>query len=229
MAMASSANYGDSQFNLATQGHRQPGSTFKVMALMAAVAQGRRHQHDELRLQAAEHHRPDRTGRSTSRTPTAPPPAGRSDLRRRSLTSDNTVCMQLALDIGPANVTKTAVDMGITSQAERLPGRVARRPRDGRLAARDGQRLRDDHQRRLAHQADRRSPRSCFPDGKIDKTMGKVRKRQDLHRRRGLRGHPGDEGQHQRAAPAPRAASAAATARARPARPTASRTPGSTA
>src|SRR5919202_1098924 len=39
-AMASSANYGNSKFNLAAQGHRQPGSTFKVMALMAALRAG---------------------------------------------------------------------------------------------------------------------------------------------------------------------------------------------
>src|SRR3954469_7662310 len=39
-AMASSADYGKSKFNLAAQGHRQPGSTFKVMALMTALTKG---------------------------------------------------------------------------------------------------------------------------------------------------------------------------------------------
>ena len=39
-AMASSADYGQSKFNLAAQGHRQPGSTFKVMALMTALRKG---------------------------------------------------------------------------------------------------------------------------------------------------------------------------------------------
>ena len=39
-AMASSADYGESKFNLAAQGHRQPGSTFKMMALMAALRAG---------------------------------------------------------------------------------------------------------------------------------------------------------------------------------------------
>src|ERR1044071_5514182 len=39
-AMASSGDYGKSKFNLAAQGHRQPGSTFKVMALMAALRAG---------------------------------------------------------------------------------------------------------------------------------------------------------------------------------------------
>ena len=42
VAMASSADYGESKFNLAAQGHRQPGSTFKMMALMTALRDGRR-------------------------------------------------------------------------------------------------------------------------------------------------------------------------------------------
>src|SRR3954468_2551882 len=39
-AMATSRKYGDLQFNLAAQGHRQPGSTFKVMVLMTAIRRG---------------------------------------------------------------------------------------------------------------------------------------------------------------------------------------------
>ena len=39
-AMASSTSYDDSQFNLAAQGERQPGSAFKPFALTAAVDQG---------------------------------------------------------------------------------------------------------------------------------------------------------------------------------------------
>ena len=38
--MASSGDYGESNFNLAAQGHRRPGSTFKVMALMTALRRG---------------------------------------------------------------------------------------------------------------------------------------------------------------------------------------------
>ena len=38
--MASSADYGKSKFNLAAQGHRQPGSAFKIMALMTALRKG---------------------------------------------------------------------------------------------------------------------------------------------------------------------------------------------
>ena len=39
-AMASSAKYDNSQFNLAADGKRQPGSAFKIMALVAAVREG---------------------------------------------------------------------------------------------------------------------------------------------------------------------------------------------
>src|ERR1700742_1841325 len=39
-AMASSAKYSNSQFNLAADAKRQPGSSFKVMALVAAVRDG---------------------------------------------------------------------------------------------------------------------------------------------------------------------------------------------
>ena len=40
LAMASSTNYDDDQFNLAAQGERQPRSAFKPFALTAAVEQG---------------------------------------------------------------------------------------------------------------------------------------------------------------------------------------------
>ena len=40
LTMASSAKYQDSKFNIAADAKRQPGSTFKIMALVAAVAKG---------------------------------------------------------------------------------------------------------------------------------------------------------------------------------------------
>ena len=39
-AMVSSSNYAETQFNLAAQGHRQPGSTFKAFVLTTAIKQG---------------------------------------------------------------------------------------------------------------------------------------------------------------------------------------------
>ena len=154
--MASSGDYADSKFNLAAQGERQPGSSFKTMALMTALRNGVN---------------PNST-RYTSVSPTrindprfGPPfeiktyggtSGGNMNLFQATLRSDNSVFIQLALDLGPENVADTAVDMGIKREhVQGLSGRVARRPRGGRLAARDGHRVRDDRLRRLPQPADR--------------------------------------------------------------------------
>ena len=75
-AMASSSRYGDSKYNLAAQGHRQAGSTFKVMVLHGRAAPRRGPQPHELRLapaaaRLAAHARPTTRSRPT-----------RTDLRR---------------------------------------------------------------------------------------------------------------------------------------------------
>ena len=119
-SMASSGDYGQSNFNLAAQGHRRPGSTFKIMALMTALRMGVD---------------PDRTS-YTSVSPTVldDPRYGHIDiktysgsgggtmsLRRGTLQSDNSVYIQLALDLGPDEVAKTARDMGIKSTLKGYP------------------------------------------------------------------------------------------------------------
>jgi penicillin-binding protein 1A len=118
-AMASSADYGQSKFNLAAQGHRQPGSTFKVMALMTALRKGVD---------------PDRTSYVSKplkfNDPTWGPIdvqtydhsyGGSMSLTRATLKSDNTVYEQLALDVGPEEVKKTAVMMGIRTHLDGYP------------------------------------------------------------------------------------------------------------
>ena len=78
LTMASSGDYGKSKFNLAAQGHRQPGSTFKVMALMAALRAGRGPRHARPTRRARRSHFDDPTygARSTSRPTAAPTPGG---------------------------------------------------------------------------------------------------------------------------------------------------------
>jgi penicillin-binding protein 1A len=118
-AMASSGGYGDRTFNLAAQGHRQPGSAFKPFVLTTAVLQG------------AD---PDRTiyvskpvtfsipGYGTWSPKTySNTYSGAETLTRATLKSDNAVYAQLDLDVGPKNVAKTAKLMGITSKLEGLP------------------------------------------------------------------------------------------------------------
>jgi penicillin-binding protein 1A len=119
-AMASSGDYGESNFNLAAQGHRRPGSTFKVMALMTALRKGVN---------------PDST-HYVSRSPTIIDDplyghidvktyggvgAGNLSLRQGTLKSDNSVYIQLAMDLGPDEVKQTARDMGITSTLKGYP------------------------------------------------------------------------------------------------------------
>src|SRR3712207_3019622 len=54
LAMASSASYAETKFNLAAQGRRQPGSTFKIMGLMAALERGVRSEEHTSELQSRQ-------------------------------------------------------------------------------------------------------------------------------------------------------------------------------
>jgi penicillin-binding protein 1A len=116
LAMASTGRYGKSQFNLAAQGRRQPGSAFKTMALMTALRRGVD---------------PDTTSyTSVSPTriddPACGPPfeiktyanesGGTMSLRTATLKSDNSVYIQLAVDLGPDEVAETARDLGIRTK-----------------------------------------------------------------------------------------------------------------
>ena len=117
--------------------------------------------------------------------------------------------------------------MGITHQARRPPVRGPRRPAAGRVAARDGQRLR--HARRPG--GIRNEPKAIrkveFPDGNTDEPR-QAQAQARLLRRRGLRGHEDPRAERAERAPA-RAPRSAARPPARPAPPTTSTTPGSSA
>ena len=168
-AMASSRATATSKFNLAAQGHRQPGSTFKVMVLMAALRRGVDPNATTYDVQAAEVHRlADRRARSRSQTVRQHVRrAHRTSSRRRSR-SDNTVYQQLDLDVGPRQVTQTAYDMGITTQPRRLPGRGPRRP-DASASRRWRWPTPTRRSPTAAGATGRsRSRRSSFPDGHVD-------------------------------------------------------------
>ena len=121
-AMASSTNYDDSKFNLAAQGRRQPGSSYKPFALAAAVEQGID---------------PDTTTYPAPQTIVLPEyPGGpvtwdvsggagkSSTLRNATANSINTVFAQLVTDIGPEAMNDTAHRMGITSPTQDVPAEV---------------------------------------------------------------------------------------------------------
>jgi penicillin-binding protein 1A len=112
LAMASSSTYDSSQFNLAAQGERQPGSAFKPFVLTTAVDEGID---------------PDKTRYPAPSTITLTPDkysppwtvtgggGGAVDLRQATARSINTVYAQLGVDVGPEDFTAMATRLGITS------------------------------------------------------------------------------------------------------------------
>jgi penicillin-binding protein 1A len=118
-AMASSGTYQDQQFNLAAQGHRQPGSAFKTFALTTAVKRGidpdsTYYTSKPLDLDLPEWGRWEVSTYGESYS-------GTISLHDATLHSDNTVYAQLALDLGPESIADTAHEMGIETQLDGIP------------------------------------------------------------------------------------------------------------
>jgi penicillin-binding protein 1A len=118
-AMASSSNYAQSQFNLAAQGHRQPGSAFKAFVLTTAIKQGidpystyYTSKHLDLNLPRWGHWEVSTADEGY---------LGRVNLEQATVASDNTVFAQLDLDVGPESVAATAKSMGIESELDGIP------------------------------------------------------------------------------------------------------------
>jgi penicillin-binding protein 1A len=118
-AMASSGTYKDRTFNLAAQGHRQPGSAFKTFVLTTAIRKGvdparTTYVSKPLNLNVPGYGpwKVKTYGNSYG---------GTMDLVRATLKSDNTVYAQLIIDVGPKAVRETAKLMGITTTLDGLP------------------------------------------------------------------------------------------------------------
>jgi penicillin-binding protein 1A len=119
-AMASSTKYGDSKWNLAAQGKRQAGSTFKVMVLMDALRRGVNPNSTSYVsrplargwLPSVPSYEVHTFGRTYG---------GSMNLVTATLKSDNTVYAQLDADLGAETVAQTARDMGITSPLHGYP------------------------------------------------------------------------------------------------------------
>ncbi|HEX8051003.1 MAG TPA: penicillin-binding transpeptidase domain-containing protein, partial [Solirubrobacterales bacterium] len=118
-AMVSSSRYGDSQFNLAAQGHRQPGSTFKTFVLATAVKQGIDPYGTYYTSKPLDLYLPQ-WGHWTVHTADEGY-LGTVNLQQATVASDNTVFAQLDLDVGPKAVAATAHSMGITSKLDGIP------------------------------------------------------------------------------------------------------------
>jgi penicillin-binding protein 1A len=118
-AMASSVRYGDLKFNLAAQGHRQPGSTFKTMVLMTALRRGVDPKATTYTSQPLDFNDPT-YGPIKVKT-YSNSYIGRANLVQATLKSDNSIYEQLDLDLGPDQVRQTAYDMGIKTRLNAYP------------------------------------------------------------------------------------------------------------
>ena len=118
-AMASSAKYTNSQFNLAADGKRQPGSAFKIMALAAAVRAGLNPAATS--FQSAPLQLGPQYGSPLINCYGGRCSGGSKNLISGTLSSDNGVYIRLALALGPKKVAKAAKDLGITSDLDGYP------------------------------------------------------------------------------------------------------------
>jgi penicillin-binding protein 1A len=172
-AMASSAKYANSKFNLAADAKRQPGSSFKIMALVAAVNAG---------VNPATAYYP--SGRFTQFIPKyglvdvncygGRCSGGSKNLITGTLTSDNTVYIRLALALGPAKVKAAARGLGITSKLEAVPAETL-----GGLKACCSPLEMANAYATIADGGWRNKPKAItevrFPDGKVDDLSQPIR------------------------------------------------------
>jgi penicillin-binding protein 1A len=171
-AMAESENYDQSQYNLASQGHRQPGSTFKAIVLADALSRGV----DPNSTYYVSHTLapgwlPDyptyevKTFENTSSNKSI-------NLVQATLASDNTVYAQLAADLGEETVTQTAYKMGVKIHLHSYPAEAL-----GGLTVGVSPLEMADVYATLADGGWRNSPiaitKVVFPDGRVDDGWGR--------------------------------------------------------
>ena len=171
-AMAESESYEQSQYNLAADGHRQPGSTFKAIDLAEALSRGVdpnstyyfSHTLEPGWLPAYPTYEV-KTFEGTSLNKSI-------DLVQATLTSDNTVYAQLAADLGESTITEMAYKMGVKTHLSSYPAEAL-----GGLTLGVTPLEMADVYATLADGGWRNEPiaitKVVFPDGQVDSGWGK--------------------------------------------------------
>ena len=170
-AMAESETYEESQYNLAADGHRQPGSTFKAIDLADALSRGV----DPNSTYYLSHTlQPGwlpsyptyevKTFEGTSLDE-------EMNLVTATLHSDNTVYAQLAADLGEPTITQMAYEMGVKTHLSSYPAEAL-----GGLTVGVTPLEMADVYATLADGGWRNSPiaitKVVFPDGHVDANWG---------------------------------------------------------
>jgi penicillin-binding protein 1A len=119
-AMVSSSDFSTTKFNYATQGKRQPGSAFKTFALTAAVEAGI-NPWTTVYVSKPLHLPLKGSTKFWDVTTYSHTYLGPVTLARATLSSDNTVYAQLAMDVGADKIANVAKRMGITSPINEDP------------------------------------------------------------------------------------------------------------
>src|SRR4051795_2480085 len=118
-AMATTTKYEREQFDYASQGHRQRGSTFKPIVLLAAIAG---HQANPKKTFYVSKQLDMDSGFGPIHVKTySHTYGGRMNLVNATLQSDNSVFEQLDLDVGPDLVADTAANLGIDTPLDGYP------------------------------------------------------------------------------------------------------------
>jgi penicillin-binding protein 1A len=113
LAMVGGANYHKSQFNLATQGERQPGSSFKPFVLATALKENIA---PSSILTSSKQVTINADGRLWQVNNYEGEALGPIDLNKAIAYSDNSVFSQLTALVGPRNVRDMAKNLGITTK-----------------------------------------------------------------------------------------------------------------
>jgi penicillin-binding protein 1A len=120
-ALVGGKDFSDLKFNLATQGKRQPGSTFKVFALAAALDQGISPNISfnpngplEFEIYGSEPWEVDNYGNQTYNL-------NEMSVYEATVKSVNVVYSQLIMKVGAEEVARTAMNMGIETPLEAYP------------------------------------------------------------------------------------------------------------
>ncbi len=193
-AMAESESYEQSQYNLAADGHRQPGSTFKAIDLADALTRGI----DPNSTYYLSH------TLAPGWLPTYPTYEVKTfegtslnksiNLVDATLTSDNTVYAQLAADLGENTVTEMAYKMGVKTHLSSYPAEAL-----GGLTLGVTPLEMADVYATLADGGYRNRPiaiaKVVFPDGHVQLQLGRAPPHEGANRRRHRRGdqHPSPE------------------------------------
>jgi penicillin-binding protein 1A len=111
-AMFGGTNFNRSQFNLATQAERQPGSSFKPIVLASAFRKGISPE-TRITSKPIEIDAGDRVWKVSNYEKTY---LGEVDLARAMVSSDNSVYAQLTKIVGPKAIVETARRLGIRSE-----------------------------------------------------------------------------------------------------------------